>query len=66
MVDQLDMFLKDNPDIALMVRQIEELMELHQWLVAEGKIPACELMGLDKEGLMCLNTIRKRLYIWLV
>ncbi len=45
-MDKVDTFLRDNPDIALLVRQIEELLELHQRLVAEGKIPACRLMGL--------------------
>ena len=49
-MDKVDRFLKDNPDIALMVRQIEGLIELHNELVAEGRIPAYKLMGLDKEG----------------
>ena len=45
---EVDTFLKDNPDIALLARQVEELMAEHQRLVAEGKIPAYRLMGLEK------------------
>jgi len=42
--------LLQDPHIALLVRQIEELMTEHQRLVAEEKIPANRLMGLHKEG----------------
>jgi len=46
-MEKVDTFLEEYPDIALLVRQIEELMELYQRLVAEGKIPAYKLMGLE-------------------
>jgi len=47
---KVDELLKD-PHIALLARQIEELMAEHQRLVAEGKIPAYKLMGItEKEG----------------
>ena len=43
---KVDELLQD-PHIALLVRQIEELMAEHQRLVAEGKIPAYKLMGVE-------------------
>ena len=46
---KVDELLQD-PHIALLVRQIEELMELHNELVRQGRIPAYKLMGLHKEG----------------
>lgn len=44
--DTVDTFLMDNPHIALLVRQVEELMKLHNRLVAEGRLPAYFLMGI--------------------
>ena len=41
--------LLQDPHIALLVRQIENLMSEHQRLVAEGKAPAYKLMGLHKD-----------------
>ena len=44
-IDQVDILLQD-PRIALLVRQIEELMAEHQRLVMKGKIPVVRIMGL--------------------
>ena len=34
--------------IDLLRRQVEELLELHNELVAQGKIPAYKLIGIEK------------------
>ena len=41
---QIDELLKDS-HIALLVRQIEDLMAEYQRLVAEGRVPSYKLMG---------------------